>query len=72
MLHTLTRTDSGIRRVWTFQAAGTSYYVTRRDNGRVIYDNVEYSQAAAKQYWVILRESGASWSASNGALAAAA
>ena len=38
--HTLTRNDNdGIRRVWTFQAAGLEVYVTRRDGDRVIFDN---------------------------------
>ena len=72
MLHTLTRTDNGINRVWTFQAAGLAYYVTRKDDGRVIFDNVEHTQEEAQLFWAMLRQTGASWSASGGALAAAA
>jgi hypothetical protein len=72
MTHTLTRTDNGIRRVWTFQAAGVSYYVTRKDDGRVIFDNVEHTQEEAQLFWAMLRETGAQWSASGTALSAAA
>ena len=45
------------------QAAGTAYYVTRRD-GRVIFDNLEHTQEEAKLFWAMLRETGTGWSAS--------
>ena len=72
MTHTLTRTDNGIQRVWTFQAAGLAIYVTRTDNGRVIFDNVEHTQEEAQLFWKMLRDTGATWTANGGALAAAA
>lgn len=72
MTHILTRTDNGIQRVWTFQAAGLAIYVTRKDDDRVIFDNVEHTQEEARLFWQMLRDTGATWSAAGGALAAAA
>ena len=70
--HTLTRNDNdGIRRVWTFQAAGLEVYVTRRDGDRVIFDNVSHTIEEAQQFWQLLRNTGATWSANGGLLGCA-